>query len=157
MNKSFDDIKVGDQVMILERVGLGWAGHFNRTYFDEYFFIKITVEKVVKTQFTAGGVRFKKGGCGFGDNKYVAYKIGSTLGGYHQRKGKVPNECESLQMELYREKLKPLAGYSTRPDKYEISPLRSKNVDDALRAHELIEMAKLVISGVEKSNQSDSK
>lgn len=136
----FDDVKVGDKLM--RKVTCGFR-EWNTSHFGEVFFVEVTVERVIKTRFRAGGVDYiKDSGCKVGE-KYnqSIFKVGQKLSGYLDIK--VPHECQRKEMNLYREKLASIEGY------FEISPQRLKcSVDDAVKVSDLIRQIKK-ITGVE--------
>ena len=73
--EKFDDLKVGNTVMIEELVSYGWNT-------SESFFIPKKVTRVTNTQFVINGDRrFKKDGREIGYNKYSnAYFLGDKYG-----------------------------------------------------------------------------
>ena len=146
IGKEFDDVKVGDTVMIPEWVGIGYRGHFRSTYFGVDFYIAHKVTKVLKTQFRVGELRFSKDGCGYGENNNTARKPGARINGYGTQK-ETPTECQLSEMNKYKKKIKPLKKYSTFIGKGELSPLKAKTLDDALEADALIQKAKWIVEG----------
>ena len=145
-DKKFENVKVGDTVMIKEWAGIGYQGRFRKTYFGIDFYIAHKVTKVLKTQFICGDLRFIKCGTGFGDNDKIAYKPNETTNNYLGLK-KIPNACQASEMNKYIKKIKPLKKYSTFIGKDEVSPLKAKTVDDALEADKLMTKAKWIIEG----------
>ena len=53
----FYDIKKGDKIALIRKAGIR---QWNTTLFAKTFVIHLDVERITKTQFIAGGVRFKK-------------------------------------------------------------------------------------------------
>ena len=145
-DKKFENVEVGDAVMIKERVGIGYKGSWGKTYFGIDFYIAHEVTKVLKTQFRAGELRFNKDGSGYGENSYRAYKPGELMVRFGNQ-FKIPTSCQESLMREYEEKIKPLKKYPTSIRKDEVSPLKAKTVDDALEADKLITKARWIIEG----------
>lgn len=146
LDKKFEDVKVGDTVMIKKWVGIGHQGYWGKTYFGLYFYIAHKVTKVLKTQFVAGELRFKKDGAEYGESTYHAYKPGETRNDFG-RLVKIPTSCQESAMLRYEKKIKPLKKYPTSIGRDEVSPLKAKTVDDALEADKLMTKAKWIIEG----------
>jgi hypothetical protein len=98
----FADVKVGDVVFVPHESGLnhGWG----KTAYREVFWVAATVDKVTNTQFTAGGLRFKKSGAGVGHSAY-AYKSGEQYSGGVT----VPSQCQSEDKKRHQRSLRLLA------------------------------------------------
>ena len=76
MIMKFEDIKVGDTVLIKKSVMYGYR-------YRRFFNIAMTVERITKTQFITDGKRFKKDdGCEIGVdyNRSKAYLVGEEVG-----------------------------------------------------------------------------
>lgn len=152
MNK-FENIQIGDSVFVRELICIGQVHGWGRYFFLKEFYVKLKVGKTTKTQFTAGGLRFKKDGRGIGDNHYHAYKPGERL--YVNSNESVPTKCQRSEMQSYEKLIKPLRKYSTLIGKGEINPLRAKTVEDALEVHRLIKKAKWIIEGKNQENSNN--
>jgi len=70
----FDNIKVGDKVMILSEVRIGWGG-------GKSFWMPKTVDKVTPKQFVVGSSRYKK-------------ETGSAIGDYYSKSAKLIGEVK---------------------------------------------------------------
>ena len=99
----FEDIKRGDKIAIIEDCGIkSW----NTMYFKRSFVVHIEVERITKTQFIAGGMRFKKDSgreicSGYGGE--VARK---TTGTHSDWSGKYDlSKDQSKEFNVYREKV----------------------------------------------------
>ena len=131
-------MNIGDKIFIKEDVHIEQFTGFRRNWvFNKTFFKAITVEKVLKTQFVAGGLRFMSDGYRYGNNKVHAYGIGDNSPSFH---------CQGAEAEAYRLKIAPLNEYRFMDFESSINPLNSANVDDALKAHELYQQLEAVIN-----------
>jgi len=70
----FNDIKKGDKIALIRTAGIP---QWNTILFAKTFVIHLEVERITKTQFIAGGVRFKK---------ETGREIKSGYGGEHAKK-----------------------------------------------------------------------
>ena len=131
----FDNLQVGDNVYVVQSTGVGGAWHRNLK-FRKYFQFELTVESVTKTQFCAGGMRFKKSGAGYGDNDFVAYFLGDKC--YHGFY--ITGRDESDEFEKYRNSCNFIQNVS-----YICKfVLDAKDFETALRAANLVWEAKLM-------------
>ena len=90
----FKDVKIGDEIFVIESVSTGWRS-------SERFFISKKVTKITKTQFTiCDGSRFQKSGRKIGGD----YFEGAYLGGENQRQREVKDE--SIEMQEFKEKMR---------------------------------------------------
>lgn len=135
----FDDVKVGDKLMV--KVTLGFKG-WNSIYFGEDFFVEVTVDRVIKTRFTAGGVDYKKvDGCKVGENyTQSVFKAGEKISCWLDVDA--PSNCQRKEMELYKKKLCNLEGA------FDINPKKlSCSIDDAIKVSDLIRQIKQITEG----------
>lgn len=139
MKGKFDDVKVGDK--LIRKVSCGFKD-WNALRFGRDFFVEVTVDRVIKTRFTAGGVDYKKvDGCKVGENYHQSvFVAGERLSNFSDFT--VPNECQKEQLKSYKEKL------SSFEDNFSINPKRLKcSIDDALRISDLIRQIKKITGG----------
>lgn len=133
----FDDVKVGDKLM--RKVSCGFK-NWNELHFGEDFFVDVTVDRVIKTRFTAGGVDYKKAdGCKVGENYYQSvFFAGERPSNFSDFT--VPNKCQKEQLKSYQEKLSSFeGGFSINPK------LLSCSIDDALKVSGLIRQIKSIV------------
>lgn len=71
MIEKFENVQLGETVLVLKEV-LGQKYGFGGLAWEMEVWTAEVVEKVTKTQFTAGGVRFRKNGCEVGGSRFAA-------------------------------------------------------------------------------------
>ncbi len=121
----FQDVKVGDKVLVPIRVTVGWRS-------KEIFYCLKSVEKVTKTQFTAGGVRAKKeqGRVIGSNNWYSILKEGDSNGSFEKRI--ITDETED--MERFKKALS-LVYYIEKAINIDIPLNRNTNLDNLIIAY----------------------
>ena len=82
----FENIKPQDQVLIPTTISTGWGSH-------KVFYILSDVDRVTKTQFVAGGRRFKKDGREIGTLSWnYAYYPGDKFTGFDYTENKTAQD-----------------------------------------------------------------
>lgn len=71
MSNRFDNVQLGEIVLVRQET-LSLSYGFRNSAWAMDVWEPHAVEKVTKTQFTAGGVRFRKDGCEVGGSRYAA-------------------------------------------------------------------------------------
>ncbi len=144
MTDRFEDIKVGDVVYINLGVGVRFDSWSSSCVFYKEFLVTLHVEKVTKTQFTAGGWRFFKGGRGFGDNGYTAIEKGSKV--HLMGQGVVvADSCQRSEYSDYKKKANRISEVLRRNKFQHYTKL--KDIEIALEVTKLYERIEELLEG----------
>jgi len=135
----FKDIKAGEKVSMIERCGISL---WKTMYFKKSFVIHVEVERTTKTQFVAGGMRFKKETgfeicSGFGRN--VARKTTGTMNDYTGTYDLSVDQ--SSEFSEYSKKLSAAKLLIERENDY-FNMYNCKTLDDIATASELLKKLK---------------
>jgi len=135
----FENVKIGDVVAVSNYAGINSGGLSRQvTHYRKLFFTLHTVDRVIKTQFCCGKLKFHKdrGDAVTNFGSGTAYFQGDNVNLGFGTKVKVPDECQAIELCEYKKAMRDIREFASYNNHFNL--FNCKSVSDALKAVKLL-------------------